>query len=131
MKARILLVEDNQTNLDLMTYLLSALGYEVACERDGVAGLDRARGEPFELVLCDILMPYMDGLEFARRFKSDASLARTPLVAVTALAMNGDRERISAAGFDGYISKPIDPQQFAKQIESYVRESRSGEGAGR
>jgi len=113
---RILVVEDNPTNLDLITYLLRALGYDVSCETDGEAGLASALSGDFDLILTDILMPHMDGLEFARRFKADARSAGTPLVAVTALAMSGDRERILSGGFDGYIAKPIDPLKFAEQI---------------
>lgn len=120
MNARILIVEDNPTNLDLITYLLRALGYDIACETDGKAGLARALSGEFDLVLTDILMPNMDGLEFARRFKADPRAAGTPLVAVTALAMTGDRERILAAGFDGYIAKPIEPQKFAAQITEFL-----------
>ena len=120
MSARILVVEDNPTNLDLITYLLRALGYDISCEADGQAGLASALGGGFDLVLTDILMPNMDGLEFARRFKADARTAGTPLVAVTALAMAGDRERILSAGFDGYIAKPIDPKKFAAQLAAFL-----------
>lgn len=120
MSARVLVIEDNATNLDLITYLLRALGYDVECETDGKAGLETALAGEYDLVLSDILMPGMDGFEFARRFKAEPSIARTPLVAVTALAMTGDREKILRAGFDGYIAKPIDPQKFAAQIASFV-----------
>lgn len=120
MRARILVVEDNPTNLDLITYLLRALGYDISCETDGERGLASALSGKFDLVLTDILMPKMDGLEFARRFKSDARASGTPLIAVTALAMAGDRERILKAGFDGYIAKPIEPQKFAAQITEFL-----------
>lgn len=126
MKTRILLVEDNPTNLDLITYLLRAFGYDVSCETDGQAGLASALTGAFDLVLTDILMPNMDGLEFARRFKADARAAGTPLVAVTALAMRGDKERILEAGFDGYIAKPIEPQQFAAQIAAFLNAHSGG-----
>lgn len=120
MSARILVIEDNAANLDLITYLLRAFGYDVSCETDGKSGLENALGGGYDLVLSDILMPDMDGFEFARRFKADTRMARTPLIAVTALAMTGDREKILRAGFDGYISKPIDPQKFAGQISSFL-----------
>lgn len=120
MSLRILVVEDNPTNLDLITYLLRALGYDVSYETDGEAGLAAALSGDFDLVLTDVLMPGMDGLEFARRFKADSRTAGTPLIAVTALAMSGDRERILSAGFDGYISKPIDPKKFDAQIAAFV-----------
>lgn len=119
--ARILLIEDNATNLDLMTYLLRAFGHDVASAADGAEGLEKALLEPYDLVLTDILMPRMDGYEFARRFRDEASGAHTPLVAVTALAMTGDREKILANGFDGYIAKPLDPKRFGAQIAAFLK----------
>lgn len=120
MGRRILVVDDNQANLDLMLYLLRAFGHQVEGRSDGIAGYAAAKSGEFALVLTDILMPGIDGYELARRLKSDARLAATPLIAVTALAMAGDRERIAAAGFDGYIAKPIEPQTFVAQIEGYL-----------
>jgi two-component system cell cycle response regulator len=127
---RILIIEDNLTNLDLMTYLLRAFGYSISSAQDGLAGLEAAKAGHYDLILTDILMPQLDGFEFARRLKAEPGLARTPLVAVTALAMTGDRERILASGFDGYISKPIEPQAFKAQIESLLREHEHGESPG-
>jgi CheY-like chemotaxis protein len=118
--ARVLVVDDNPTNLDLMTYLLRAFGHEPTGVADGTAALEAAQSGAFALVLTDILMPGIDGYELARRLKSDPSLASTPLIAVTALAMPGDRERIEAMGFNGYIGKPIDPQLFVAQVEAYL-----------
>jgi CheY-like chemotaxis protein len=118
--ARILVVDDNAANLDLMLYLLRAFGHEPRGVCDGLAALEAARAGEFALVITDVLMPGIDGYELARRLKSDASLASTPLIAVTALAMPGDRERIDAAGFDGYIAKPIEPQTFVAQVETYL-----------
>lgn len=126
MNARILVIEDNAANRDLISYLLRAFGYDVQCEMNGAAGLQGALTGSFDLVLSDILMPDMDGYEFARRFKADAYLARTPLVAVTALAMAGDKEKILAAGFDGYIPKPIDPQKFVAQIAGFLGGGQGG-----
>lgn len=117
---RILVIDDNPANLDLMVYLLRAFGHEPAGASNGVAGFEAASGGAFDLVVSDILMPGIDGYELARRMKNDARLASTPLIAVTALAMPGDRERIAAAGFDGYIGKPIEPQTFVSQVESYL-----------
>ena len=120
MSARILVVDDNPANLDLMLYLLRAFGHEAEGVADGLAGFTAAFGGGFSLVLTDILMPGIDGYELVRRLKDDARLASTPVVAVTAFAMQGDRERIAAAGFDGYIAKPIEPQAFVSQIEGYL-----------
>lgn len=119
MPARVLVVEDNPTNLQLMMYLLRAFGHEATAAQDGLSGLRAARSESFDLILCDVLMPGIDGYEFARRFK-DGSGEKPPLVAVTALAMVGDRERLIAGGFDGYISKPINPETFVAEIECFL-----------
>ena len=129
MTGRILVIEDNVANLELITYLLRAFGYEVSTATDGSSGLERARADTYDLVLTDILMPQLDGFKLAQQFKCDSRLASTPLVAITALAMTGDREKILAAGFDGYISKPIDPQIFASQIEAFVRRKKRGESS--
>jgi CheY-like chemotaxis protein len=118
--ARILVIEDNPANLDLMTYLLHASGYDVSYATDGLSGWERARKEDFDLVLTDILMPELDGYELARRFRGDAHLAPRRLIAVTALAMTGDREKIMAAGFDGYIPKPIEPQKFVGEVAAFL-----------
>ena len=119
--ARILVVDDNRTNLDLMLYLLRAFGHDAHGEPDGAAALEAARGGNFALALADILMPGVDGYEFARRWRSDPHLRDTPLVAVSALAMPEDCERIASAGFDGYIGKPIEPETFVSQVETFLR----------
>ena len=118
--ARVLVIEDNGPNLDLMSYLLQAHGHEVIPARDGGEGLDRLRAAPPDLIVCDIHLPRIDGYEVARRVKGDARLQSLPLVAVTALAMVGDREKVLAAGFDGYIAKPIVPETFVAQLQGYL-----------
>jgi two-component system cell cycle response regulator len=118
---RILMIEDNPANLELMSYLLKAFGYTQHTATDGKAGLEAARNEPFDLIVCDIQLPVVDGYEVARRLKADPALRTVPLVAVTALAMVGDRDKVLAAGFDGYIAKPIDPETFVRQVETYLR----------
>ena len=126
MAARILLIEDNATNLELMVYLLEAFGYSPICARGGEAGLEIARSERFSLIVCDIQMPMMDGFEVARRLKRDPSTSNIPLIAVTALAMVGDKDRVLAAGFDGYVAKPIAPEEFVSQIERFITEDERG-----
>jgi two-component system cell cycle response regulator len=121
MSARILIIEDNATNLELMVYLFRAFGYDPVTARDGEAGLEAVHREPFDLVICDVQMPGVDGYELARRLKGHPTFRSIPLVAVTAMAMVGDRDRALAAGFDGYIAKPINPETFIKQVESFVR----------
>jgi CheY-like chemotaxis protein len=121
-----LVADDNQANLDLVLYLLNAFGHDAVGVTDGLAAYEAARAAHFGLILTDLLMPGIDGYELAKRVKADACLAATPLVAVTALAMASDRERIQAAGFDGYISKPIDPQTFVAEIERYLEPAERG-----
>jgi CheY-like chemotaxis protein len=118
--AQILLIEDNPTNLQLMAYLLRSLGHEVWEATNGTEGIALARNRP-DLILSDIQMPGVDGFEVARLVKSDPDLADLPLVAVTALAMVGDEERIRSVGFDGYISKPIEPQTFVSDLAAFLK----------
>lgn len=131
MLARILVIEDNAPNLELMTYLITAFGHMPLTAANGVAGLEVARRERPDLIVCDIQLPGMDGYEVARHLKSDPQLLSVPLVAVTAYAMVGDREKVLAAGFDGYIPKPIAPGGFVHQLEGFLhrrpRRSRAAE----
>jgi two-component system cell cycle response regulator len=120
MNARVLVIEDNPINRELMDYLLRAYGFEPLTAVDGSVGLDIAARERPDLILCDIQMPGIDGFEFARRIKADPQLRDTPLVAVTAYAMVGDRDRILATGFDGYIAKPIDPAELIPTINALL-----------
>lgn len=121
MGARILLVEDDAINLELLDFLVSDAGYETILARDGLEGVEQARLERPDLIVMDILMPRMDGYEAARQIRKHPELENVPLIAVTALAMAGDREKIEQAGFDGYISKPIQIKYFLEQIETYLR----------
>ncbi len=121
MAAGILIIEDNPANLELMEYLLTAHGYTVLTARDGEEGLEAARRERPDLILCDIQLPGIDGYEVARRIKASSALRDIPLVAVTAFAMVGDRDKVLAAEFDGYLSKPIAPETFVQQVENFLR----------
>jgi CheY-like chemotaxis protein len=120
MPARILIIEDNPANLELMNYLLLAFGHNTLTACDGDEGLDVVQRESPDLIICDVELPGINGLEIARRLKSDLDLRWIPLVAVTAFAMVGDSERILTAGFDGYIPKPIAPETFVQQVESFL-----------
>lgn len=128
MPARILLIEDNSANLELMSYLLQAFGHSLQAAPDGAEGLAVARNNPPDLIVSDMQLPTMDGYEVARLIKSDPVLRTIPLVAVTALAMLGDRDRILDAGFDGYIAKPIDPETFVPEIEGFMIKASRREG---
>jgi CheY-like chemotaxis protein len=120
MPARVLIVEDHPANLDLARYLLEAHGYGTLSATDGAQGLRLARAERPDLILCDLQMPVMDGYELMRELRGDPLFRNTIVLAVTALSMPGDRDTALAAGFHGYISKPIDPEHFVRQIEAYL-----------
>lgn len=120
MATQILIIEDHTANLELMTYLLTAFGYATLAAADGRTGLEVAAREKPDLIISDIQLPDISGYEIAARLKSDERLRVTPLVAITALAMVGDRERVLKAGFDGYISKPITPETFVPEVESFL-----------
>jgi len=124
--ARILVIEDNPDNLELMSYLLDAYGHRVLIADDGERGIMTARSEHPDLIVCDIHLPGTDGYAIARALKNDALTREVPIVAVTALAMVGDREKVMAAGFDGYITKPIDPELFVGQIDRLLRADKRG-----
>src|SRR5947209_5406297 len=104
-----------------MSYLLRAFGHTVLTAEDGQQGLAAARRERPDLIVCDVQLPDIDGFEVARWLKSDPDLRTVPLVAVTALAMVGDRDRVLAAGFDGYLAKPISSETFVRQMEVFLR----------
>jgi len=120
MASRILVIEDHAANLDLVTYLLTAYGYTVLQAADGRSGMEIALREQPELIICDVQLPDINGYEIAARLKRDERMRQTPLVAITALAMVGDRERMLNCGFDGYISKPITPETFVAEIGSFL-----------
>jgi two-component system cell cycle response regulator len=121
--ARILVIEDNPTNLELMSYLLKAFGHEVLTAMDGDEGLQSVRRTSPDLVICDVQLPRVGGFEVAVQLKANPALRSIPLIAVTALAMVGDRDKLLAGGFDGYISKPIDPEKFVPEVEKFLRSS--------
>ncbi len=120
MSARILIIEDNATNMELMVYLLRAFGYTPLSASDGEAGVEAARRERPDLIICDVHLPKLDGYGVVAALKADPATRAIPALAVTALAMVGDRERLLEAGFDSYIGKPIEPDTFVKQIESFL-----------
>ena len=125
MAARILVIEDNPTNLTLMGYLLKAFGHTVLTAIDGEQGLEAVRSEVPDLIICDVQIPKLDGYEVAKQLKNHPTLCKIPLIAVTALAMVGDREKMLAAGFDGYIPKPIDPEAFVPEVEALLHSTNS------
>lgn len=123
MTARILVVEDNQANIDLMVYLIRAAGHVALVSRNGLDGLQLARSEHPDLILCDIQMPKLNGYDVAQALKADAATREIPVLAVTAFAMVGDRDKATKAGFDGYLPKPLDPETFISEIEAFLNRS--------
>jgi CheY-like chemotaxis protein len=121
MGGRILVIEDNPANLELVTYLLTAFGHSTVVARNGEEGVTLALSSEPELILCDLALPKLDGYGVARRLKAEERTRNVPLIAVTASAMVGDRDRVFASGFDGYIRKPIDPETFVAEVERYLR----------
>ena len=119
--ARVLIIEDNPASLDLMVYLFKAFGHEPSCARDGLEGIEVARREVPDLILCDIQLPGADGIQVCTELKKEGPTKHTPLVAITAYAMVGDRERLLANGFNGYLSKPINPETFIAEMAPYLR----------
>jgi two-component system, cell cycle response regulator len=117
---RILVIEDDRSSVDLMCYLLEAFGYNPFTAMDGEAGLQAVHRDRPELILCDIDLPKLDGFQVVRTLKSEGEFSQLPIVAVTALAMVGDRDKILKAGFDGYISKPIRPETFIDEMECFM-----------
>lgn len=120
MKGKILVIEDNEQNRYLMTFLLGKSGYQVVAARDGQAGIEAACRERPDLILLDIQLPVMDGYEVARQLKERPESKDIPIVAVTSFAMAGDREKTLAAGCEGYIEKPINPDTFMSEIEEFL-----------
>jgi CheY-like chemotaxis protein len=116
----ILIVEDNPLNLELVTDLLTAEGYATRQALNGEEGVRLARQDPPSLILMDLRMPGMDGYAALRALREDPRTAHIPTVALTAQAMNGDREAVMAAGFNGYISKPIDTRTFSRTVASLL-----------
>jgi two-component system, cell cycle response regulator DivK len=121
--ARILVVEDNPANMALATFLLQSAGHTVLSSTDAEAGLTLARNEQPHLVLMDIQLPGMDGLKATGLLKRDDATRAIPVIALTALAMTGDEERIRAAGCDGYIAKPFAYKEFLATIAAQLAQS--------
>ena len=124
--ARVLVVEDNAVNLELVRDILTAEGYEVLEAADGVTGVAVAALERPDLILMDLQLPGVDGLEAARRIRADDRLRAVPIVALTAYAMKGDDERARDAGCDGFVAKPIRVREFVSAVARFVTRGRDG-----
>ena len=120
MKKKVLIVEDNELNMKLFDDLLGAHGYDTVKTREGTKVLDIARAEKPDLIIMDIQLPEVSGIEVTQRLKKDPELKMIPVVAVTAFAMKGDEEKIRQGGCEDYISKPISITEFMKVVQKYL-----------
>lgn len=121
MNERILIVEDNKKNMYLMKFILLSAGFLVLEAEDGQKGVEIAMAEVPDLILMDMQLPLMDGYEASALIKADEKTRNIPVIALTAYAMKGDREKTLAAGCDEYLEKPIDPENFVSVIQDFLR----------
>lgn len=122
MKKRILIVEDNDLNLKLFRDLLTAHGYDTIETKEGLEAIKLTKNEKPDLILMDIQLPEVSGLDVTRRLKSDSTIAGIPIIAVTAFAMKDDEEKILSAGCEAYISKPISIVPFLNTVRRFLGE---------
>jgi len=124
MPRKILVVEDNEDSRELVIKVLKNKGYQVIAAVDGEDAVEKAIAEKPDLILLDISLPKLDGYEVAKKLKSMEEFQEIPIVALTAHAMKGDREKVIVAGFEGYITKPINVRELPDQLKSYIRGKR-------
>lgn len=120
--SKILIVEDNEMNRDMLSRRLARKGFDIVIAVDGEEGIKVASAESPDLILMDMSLPVMDGWEATRRLKGKDETRDTPIIAVTAHAMSGDRDKAMEAGCDDYLSKPVDLPQLLAKIEKILRE---------
>lgn len=121
MAKTVMIVEDNELNMKLFHDLLESQGYDIVQTRNGMEALDLARNHHPDLILMDIQLPEVSGLEVTKWLKEDEELHDIPVIAVTAFAMKGDEKRILEGGCEGYISKPISVPHFLETIAGYLK----------
>ncbi|MBW2038543.1 MAG: response regulator [Deltaproteobacteria bacterium] len=117
---RVLVVEDNETNLYLIRFILEKNGFEVIEAREGAEGVELAVKEKPDLIIMDLQLPDIDGLEATKRIRASEADSEISIIALTSYAMAGDKEKALAAGCTGYIEKPINPETFMAEIEKYL-----------
>jgi len=123
---KILVVEDNEKNMYLISFLIKTMGHQAIQTRTGEEGVELALREQPDLILMDIQLPGIDGLETTRRIRESRSCAAIPIIAITSYAMTGDRERLLAAGCNGYIEKPINPETIMDEISIFFEKQEEG-----
>jgi two-component system, cell cycle response regulator DivK len=124
MQKTVLVVEDNELNMKLFNDLLEANGYRVVQTRDGLSALEIARKHLPDLILMDIQLPEVSGIEVTKWLKEDEELKRIPVIAVTAFAMKGDEQKIRESGCEAYISKPISVMSFLQTIDKFLKKEK-------
>lgn len=124
MQKTVLVVEDNELNMKLFNDLLEAHGYKVVQTRDGLSALEIARKHMPDLILMDIQLPEVSGIEVTKWLKEDEQLKRIPVIAVTAFAMKGDEQKIREGGCEAYISKPISVISFLQTIDKFLKKAK-------
>jgi CheY-like chemotaxis protein len=122
MAEKILLIEDNEQNRILMRQILTRQGYDLLEAKDGLTGIEMARAHMPALILLDIQMPVMNGFMVIRELRNDVKLRKIKVIAVTSFAMKGDREKALQAGFDEYVTKPIDTRTFPELVKRVLAE---------
>jgi CheY-like chemotaxis protein len=127
--AKILIVEDNEMNRDMLSRRLERKGYTVAMAVDGGEGVEKAASEAPDLILMDMSLPVLDGWEATRRVKANPATKDVPVIALTAHAMAGDRDKTIAAGCDDYDTKPIDLPRLLGKIETLLQKAQAAHGA--
>jgi len=120
MKKRVLIIEDNEQNIYMLTYLLESQDFQVIQARSGVEGIEMAIESKPDFILLEIQLPKMDGYTVAAKIRECEILKQIPIIVVTSYAMTGDKEKALASGADGYIEKPIDPETFIDQMNSFL-----------
>jgi two-component system cell cycle response regulator DivK len=130
MASKILIVDDNERNLKLLRVLLRSAGYETVEAGDGVRALELSREGPLDLILLDIQMPLMNGIEVLRSLRAEPATSRIPVVALTSYAMKGDRERFLKDGFVGYIAKPLERVSFLEAVREVLGGDRAADAGG-
>jgi two-component system cell cycle response regulator DivK len=121
---RVMVVEDNELNMKLFNDLLEANGYTVIQTRDGLSAIDLARKHRPDLILMDIQLPEVSGIEVTKWLKEDDELRRIPVIAVTAFAMKGDEQKIREGGCEAYISKPISVVSFLQTVDGFLKQEK-------
>lgn len=127
--ARVLMIEDTAHNLELMTYLLQAAGHTVTPATTGAQGIELAVDSPPDLIILDIQLPDTTGYDVLEALRGNSATRALPILAVTANAMVGDRDAALAAGFDGYLPKPIEPRTFNRDISGFLPRTLQGQQA--